>query len=82
MKKIASVLIILLMACSFVFAAEATVKLNGTVPEGYVGPEEEGPIAQNGGLKLIMKVVTSSSESISDPTNYQNGTDANQHRKC
>lgn len=76
MKKIASVLIILLMACSFVFAAEATVKLNGTVPEGYVGPEAEDPIAQNGGLKLIMKVVTSTSAESSDPKSYQYGTDA------
>ncbi len=76
MKEVTSILLILLMACSFVFAAEATVKLNGTVPEGYVGPEEEDPIAQNGGLKLIMKVVTSKSAESSDPTSYQDGTDA------
>lgn len=77
MKEVTSILLILLMACCSVFAAEATVELNGTVPEGYVGPgEEEDPIAQNGGLKLIMKVVTSTSAESSDPTSYQDGTDA------
>ena len=77
MKKIASVLIILLMACCFAFAAEATVELNGTVPEGYVGPgeDEEKPIVQIGGLKLIMKVVTSDLETPGDPQTYQEGTD-------
>lgn len=77
MKKVTSILLILLMACCSVFAAEATVELNGTVPEGYVGPgEKENPIAQNGGLKLIMKVVTSTSAESSDPPSYQDGTDA------
>ncbi|MBO8443968.1 MAG: hypothetical protein IAC42_09485 [Spirochaetes bacterium] len=75
MKKIASVLIILLMACCFVFATEAIVELNGTVPEGYTGGDDE-PVAQNGGLKLIMKVVTSTFAESSDPTSYQDGTDA------
>lgn len=76
MKEVTSILLILLMACCSVFAAEATVELNGTVPEGYVGPGEvEDPIAQNGGLKLIMKVVTSTSAESSDPTHYKDGTD-------
>lgn len=75
MKKIASILIILLMACCFVFATEATVKLNGTVPEGYTGGDDD-PVAQNGGLKLIMKVVTSTSETPSDPQTYKDGEDA------
>lgn len=76
MKEVTSILLILLMACCSVFAAEATVELNGTVPEGYVGPGEvEDPIAQNGGLKLIMKVVTSDLETPGDPQTYQEGTD-------
>lgn len=87
MKKMASILIILLMACAFVSATENTlpvdtsVVLYGEVPKGYVGPgEEEDPVAQIGGLKLIMKVVTSTSTStsveVSNLSSYQEGDDA------
>lgn len=77
MKKVFILALVLFLASASMIWAETTktsVVVKGNVPEGYTGGDDE-PVAQNGGLKLIMKVVTSTSDEASDPQTYD-GIDA------